>query len=234
MSHNAYLQILCECGLPALLLFLGAIGVGGLAPRAYPPGDPACRGSRSTPACSRSRSLAYLVGSMFLNTAYSELLYQLIAMSVSLAVVARSEAAAESGAPRRPCGRGRALVEAPAPPLRRPRRPWEEGLTMCGIAGLFHLRPGLRRRARARRWRAWWRPCATAGRTTRGSTSPAPIGLGHARLSIIDLAGGHQPIFNEDRTVAVVCNGEIYNHRELRQRAGGAGAPLRHRAPTPR
>jgi len=40
--------------------------------------------------------------------------------------------------------------------------------------------------------------------------------LGHTRLSIIDLSTGSQPIFNEDRTVAVVLNGEIYNFRELR------------------
>src|SRR5271167_2432223 len=42
-------------------------------------------------------------------------------------------------------------------------------------------------------------------------------GLGMRRLSIIDLAGGHQPVFNEDRTVWVVFNGEIYNFRELRR-----------------
>jgi asparagine synthase (glutamine-hydrolysing) len=41
------------------------------------------------------------------------------------------------------------------------------------------------------------------------------LGLGHRRLSIIDLQGGHQPQFNEDRSVAVVYNGEIYNYREL-------------------
>jgi asparagine synthase (glutamine-hydrolysing) len=41
-------------------------------------------------------------------------------------------------------------------------------------------------------------------------------GLGMRRLSIIDLAGGHQPVFNEDRTVWVVFNGEIYNFPELR------------------
>jgi hypothetical protein len=43
------------------------------------------------------------------------------------------------------------------------------------------------------------------------------IGLGMRRLSIIDLAGGRQPVFNEDRTVWVVFNGEIYNFPELRE-----------------
>ncbi|HET6862198.1 MAG TPA: hypothetical protein VFH91_04100, partial [Pyrinomonadaceae bacterium] len=41
--------------------------------------------------------------------------------------------------------------------------------------------------------------------------------LGHRRLAIIDLLGGHQPLFNETRDVGVVLNGEIYNYRELRQ-----------------
>ena len=42
------------------------------------------------------------------------------------------------------------------------------------------------------------------------------VGLAMRRLSIIDLAGGRQPIHNEDRTIWVVFNGEIYNYRELR------------------
>jgi asparagine synthase (glutamine-hydrolysing) len=48
-------------------------------------------------------------------------------------------------------------------------------------------------------------------------------GLGMRRLSIIDLAGGHQPVFNEDRTVWVVYNGEIYNFPELRRELESRG-----------
>ena len=44
-----------------------------------------------------------------------------------------------------------------------------------------------------------------------------PIGLGFRRLSIIDLSGGHQPMYDDDRAVYVVFNGEIYNYHELRQ-----------------
>lgn len=43
------------------------------------------------------------------------------------------------------------------------------------------------------------------------------LGLGHRRLSIIDLSNGHQPLFNKDRSIVVVYNGEIYNFQELRQ-----------------
>ncbi len=53
------------------------------------------------------------------------------------------------------------------------------------------------------------------------------VGLGHARLSIIDLAGGHQPLFNEDHSIAVVCNGEIYNYRELTKTLVSAGHQFR-------
>ena len=54
------------------------------------------------------------------------------------------------------------------------------------------------------------------GPDSAGSLVDGPVGLAMRRLSIIDLAGGDQPIANEDGTVHVVLNGEIYNYRELR------------------
>ncbi len=58
----------------------------------------------------------------------------------------------------------------------------------------------------------------------------ASAALGMRRLSIIDVAGGHQPIANEDETVWVVCNGEIYNHRRLRSELEKQGHRFRTRS----
>ncbi|HET8727636.1 MAG TPA: XrtA/PEP-CTERM system amidotransferase [Alphaproteobacteria bacterium] len=58
------------------------------------------------------------------------------------------------------------------------------------------------------------------------------IGLGHRRLSIIDVASGQQPLFNEDGTVAVVYNGEIYNFEELAGELAAAGHRFRTRCDT--
>src|SRR4030067_3757980 len=56
--------------------------------------------------------------------------------------------------------------------------------------------------------------------------------LGHRRLSIIDLAGGHQPLSNENETVWVIFNGEIYNFRELREDLEGRGHQFKTRSDT--
>jgi asparagine synthase (glutamine-hydrolysing) len=61
------------------------------------------------------------------------------------------------------------------------------------------------------------------GPDSRGIHVEAGVGLGIQRLRVIDLATGDQPIFNEDRSVAVVLNGEIYNYRELRAGLESAG-----------
>ena len=57
--------------------------------------------------------------------------------------------------------------------------------------------------------------------------SRSGVVLGHRRLAIIDLMGGHQPLFNETRDIGVILNGEIYNHRELRGKLTASGHVFR-------
>ena len=85
---------------------------------------------------------------------------------------------------------------------------------MCGIAGIFGLNGTP---ARADEVKAMCDALVARGPDDEGYYVQGPIGLGMRRLSIVDLAGGHQPIGNEDGTVQVVLNGEIYNFRELRR-----------------
>jgi asparagine synthase (glutamine-hydrolysing) len=59
-----------------------------------------------------------------------------------------------------------------------------------------------------------------------------PVGLGHRRLSIIDLAGGHQPLANEDETIWIVFNGEIYNFGELHDELVNKGHVFKTRSDT--
>lgn len=86
---------------------------------------------------------------------------------------------------------------------------------MCGIAGLWSA-PGAAppRRDEVERMVA---ALHHRGPDGQGVLVQGPIGLGHARLAIIDLAGGAQPMGNEDGAIQVVFNGEIFNYLELRE-----------------
>ncbi|TMA39685.1 MAG: asparagine synthase (glutamine-hydrolyzing) [Deltaproteobacteria bacterium] len=85
---------------------------------------------------------------------------------------------------------------------------------MCGIAGELRLRIGAR--AHAGDVRAMCDVMTHRGPDDFGEFTEAEVGLGMRRLSIVDVSGGHQPIGNEDGSVQVVCNGEIYNSPALR------------------
>ncbi|MBL7223962.1 MAG: asparagine synthase (glutamine-hydrolyzing) [Candidatus Brocadiae bacterium] len=115
---------------------------------------------------------------------------------------------------------------------------------MCGICGIVHRDPAqavsrdrLTRMIDALRHRG----PDDAGTYVRGDqpdhapgdgSSPRNAGLGMARLSIIDVLGGHQPMPNEDGSVWAVCNGEIYNFRELRDGLIARGHYFRTRSDT--
>jgi asparagine synthase (glutamine-hydrolysing) len=86
---------------------------------------------------------------------------------------------------------------------------------MCGIAGLWSAEPA--KAPRQRELDAMVAALHHRGPDGHGTRIDGPVGLGHARLSIIDLEGGAQPLHNEDRSVWVVFNGEIFNYVELRQ-----------------
>src|SRR5687768_12196775 len=91
---------------------------------------------------------------------------------------------------------------------------------MCGIAGTFNLdgkpadRGCLNEMIEA---------LAHRGPDDRGCHLDGCIGLGHARLSIVDVGGGHQPMTNEDSTLWLTFNGEIFNYVELRRELEGRG-----------
>ncbi len=84
---------------------------------------------------------------------------------------------------------------------------------MCGIAGIFGIRNQPVERFEVQ---AMCDALALRGPDDEGFYINGSIGLGMRRLSIIDLATGQQPVRNEDGSVQVVLNGEIYNFRELR------------------
>jgi asparagine synthase (glutamine-hydrolysing) len=90
---------------------------------------------------------------------------------------------------------------------------------MCGIAGIIDLRSSQSQD----QLMAMSLSLAKRGPDDLGILAADPVGLVHRRLSIIDLAGGHQPIYNEDRSLAIVCNGEIYDFCELRKELEAGG-----------
>lgn len=96
---------------------------------------------------------------------------------------------------------------------------------MCGIAGIYHLNtPKPVDPARIGRMCA---AMAHRGPDGQGVWTSAGVGLGHQRLSIIDLAGSPQPMAASDGRAMLVFNGEIYNYRELREELRASGATFR-------
>ena len=95
---------------------------------------------------------------------------------------------------------------------------------MCGICGFAYAPASndAERRVRAMAAAMLHRGPDDEGFLVEDSRVPG-LALGMRRLSIIDLPGGHQPVWNESHDVAVVYNGELYNYRELRERLILAG-----------
>jgi asparagine synthase (glutamine-hydrolysing) len=96
---------------------------------------------------------------------------------------------------------------------------------MCGIAGQFNFqrREPVERETIVRMAHS----IAHRGPDDEGFFIAGPIGLGFRRLSIIDLAGGHQPMSDAEQTVWIIFNGEIYNYKELRAELQSKGHQFR-------
>jgi len=94
---------------------------------------------------------------------------------------------------------------------------------MCGIAGIV----GLNAESADRAVRMMVDRLRHRGPDDAGSVVAGRCALGQARLSIIDLKTGHQPMSNEDGSLLLVCNGEIYNFRELRSDLESRGHKFR-------
>lgn len=90
---------------------------------------------------------------------------------------------------------------------------------MCGITGIYCKRG----RHDEALLRAMTERLTHRGPIEDGYHFTPEVAMGMRRLSIIDIAGGHQPVFNEDRSIAVMLNGEIYNYVELAEELEGRG-----------
>jgi asparagine synthase (glutamine-hydrolysing) len=96
---------------------------------------------------------------------------------------------------------------------------------MCGIAGIFHIETA--KPVDPERIRRMTDAIAHRGPDGSGVWTAPGVGLGHRRLSIIDLGGGAQPMLSEDERVVLSFNGEIYNFQELRRELRDAGYVFR-------
>ncbi len=96
---------------------------------------------------------------------------------------------------------------------------------MCGIAGIFHVESS--KPVDPERVRRMTDVLAHRGPDGSGVWTAPGIGLGHRRLSIIDLGGGAQPMLTEDARFALSFNGEIYNFQELRRELEAIGHAFR-------
>ena len=101
---------------------------------------------------------------------------------------------------------------------------------MCGIAGIYNFDSF--KSVHERLLKRMTDALVHRGPDDEGFYCSGPIGLGHRRLSIIDLAGGHQPLANEDETVWIVFNGEIYNFGELHDELVKKGHVFKTRSDT--
>src|SRR5256885_15985921 len=101
---------------------------------------------------------------------------------------------------------------------------------MCGIAGIVTT-DGLRSDERARLG-AMRDVITHRGPDEAGIFADSHAGLAHRRLSIVDLAAGQQPLSNENGTIWVVFNGEIYNHADIRPELEAAGHQYKTRRGT--
>jgi asparagine synthase (glutamine-hydrolysing) len=101
---------------------------------------------------------------------------------------------------------------------------------MCGIAGILKFDP--QARVEEERIRRMCEAIRHRGPDDSGLWIEGPIGLGHRRLSIVDVAAGHQPMANEDSRLRITFNGEIYNHPDLQPRLEAAGHRYRTRCDT--
>lgn len=90
---------------------------------------------------------------------------------------------------------------------------WGRETKMCGIAGIYNFISG--KNVQPDILKKMCDIIAHRGPDDDGYFVKSNIGLGMRRLSIIDLEGGRQPMSNEDETIYVICNGEIYNYKEL-------------------